>query len=481
MRKLLIFALLLGGLSVSAEDLLEIYNLAVKYDPTFAQAKIQRTIAGENMKQSISSLLPQVNLGLSGGTRSTRKSSQTYPGEYLNDPLSQFTGITEETNGRWITSEPRVDFPSGWSVNLSQVLFSIPTFISFRNSRLNFEGSKDSFESAELSLIIRVVDAYFAVLRARDSLENTLSRRESLQTQLKQTEQRFDVGLTAVTDVLNTRASVDDQEVTLHESRNQLDTAFLALKRLTGLPIQQLARLSKDYPVKNPEPNDEDHWVDYALRNNPDVLRVQRSYSISRWNHWSTLANYLPIPTINLSAGYNYNESPINTFGNIDTGYDLVSENINTTYSLNIGFSIPGGRAISQNRVSALNRENSRLQMMNQRLTVEEQTRTQFRNVVQIVLRLEALERSLESSRASLEATEKGLEVGTRNILEVLNAQNALFSAELNIRNTITNYITTMLRLKQTVGLLNADDLIELNQHMDHMDIVTPVNSMTGK
>ena len=256
----------------------------------------------------------------------------------------------------------------------------------------------------------------------------------------------------------------------------------MTLKRLTGQPIQQLARLAEDYPVENPEPNNEDYWVDFALRNNPQVLQAERSYSISRWNHWSTLANYLPIPTINMSVNYSYGESPINDpFTQLDTGFDLVNENVSTSFSLNIGFSIPGGRSISQNKVSALSREQSRLQMINQRLTVEEQTRTQFRNVVQTVLRLDALERSLDSSRASLEATEKGYEVGTRNVLEVLNAQNSLFAAELNYQNTIHTFITSMLRLKQTVGLLNADDVLALNEHMDHENVVTPVTTMSGK
>lgn len=482
MKKLLIVALLSLGLSASAEDLLEIYNLALSYDPSFASAVIQRQIGGENMKQSLSSLLPQINFGLAGGTRSTNKFKRTYPDAYLDDPLSQFTGTTAENNELWITNEPRVDFPSGWSVNLNQVLFSIPTFISYRNSRLNFEGAKESFASAERSLIIRVVEAYFAVLQARDSLENSLARRESIERQLQQTEQRYEVGLTAITDVLNARATFDNQEVDLNAARNTLDTAFLTLKRLTGQPIQQLARLTDDYPIENPDPNNEDYWVDYALRNNPQVLSAERSYSIARWNHWSTLASWLPIPTINFSTRYSYSESAIiNPFNEIDTGFDRIDESIGTTYSLNIGFAIPGGRAFSQNKVSALGREQSRLQMINQRLTVEEQTRTQFRNVVQIVLQLEALERSLESSRASLEATEKGYEVGTRNIIEVLNAQNSLFSTELNYQNTIHRYITSMLRLKETVGLLKPDDLYALNEFMDRENVVTPVNSLSGK
>lgn len=483
MKKLLVVALLSLGLSVSTEDLQEIYDLAVENDTQFAQAKIQRQIAGESMKQSYGNLLPQVNISLNSVNPSTTRTRRTYPSGYVNDPSLNRYGITEEDNAQWIENERKLDFGSGYNVSLSQVLFSIPTFISFRNSRLNFEGSKQAFESAEQSLIIRIVDAYFAVLQARDSLENTLARRESNQRQLQQTEQRYEVGLTAITDVLNAQASFDNLEVSLNESRNQLDTAFLTLKRLTGRPIQQVARLRDDYPVQNPEPNDEAFWVDYALRHNPQVLGAERSYSIARWNHWNTLAGYYPIPSFNLSVNYNYSEGPLtDPFTQLDTGYNWVDERITRSIgSLSLNFQISGGRRFSQNKVSALNREQSRLGMMNQRLTVEEQTRSQFRNVVQLVLQIDALERSLESNRASKEATEKGYEVGTRNIIEVLNAQNSLFQAELNLQNTVHRYITSMLRLKQTVGLLNPTDLAALNEYMDHENVVTPVNTMSGK
>ena len=482
MKKLLFVALLSIGLSVSAEDLLQIYDLAFENDTQFAQAKIQRVIAGEQAKQNLANLLPTVNLNLSGGNRSTSKFKRTYPSELVNDPRGQFFGANPETNGVWTVNEAREEFPSGYSVSLSQVLFSIPQFISYRNSRLNFQGAKESFASQEQSLIIRVVQAYFDVLQARDSLDNALARRESNERQLQQTKQRYDVGLTAITDVLNAQASFDSLEVSLNQSRNQLDTAFLTLKRITGQPIQQLARLSEDYPIENPNPNNESYWVDYALRNNPGVLSAKRGYRIARWNHWNTLASYFSVPSVSLSVNYSYRESPINDpFTGLDTGFDLISESISRSYGFNIGFSVAGGRRISQNKVSALSREQSRLNMINQRLTVEEQTRTQFRNVVQIVLQIDALERSLESSRASLDATEKGYEVGTRNIIEVLNAQNSLFGAELNLRNTIHRYITSMLQLKQTVGLLNVNDLTELNEYMDHENIVTPVSTMSGK
>ncbi|MCY3541307.1 MAG: TolC family outer membrane protein [Gammaproteobacteria bacterium] len=482
MKKLLVVALLSIGFAVGAEDLQQIYDLAVENDTQFAQAKLQRTIAGESKKQSLASLLPTVNMSLSGGTRSTFKRRSTFPSELLNDPSGRFLGADPATNEVWTVNETREEFPSGYSINLSQVIFSVPTFISFRNSRLSFEGAKETFASQEQALIIRVVRAYFDVLQARDSLDNTLARRESNERQLQQTKQRYDVGLTAITDVLNAQASYDNLEVSLNAARNRLDTAFLALKRLTGQPIQQLARLVEDYPVENPNPNDEDQWVNYALQNNPGVLSAERNFKIARWNHWNTLAGYFSIPELRLNVGYSYRESPINDpFTQLDTGYDLISESINTSYSFNLGFSVAGGRRISQNKVSALNREQSRLNMINQRLTIEEQTRTQFRNVVQIVLQLDALERSLESSRASLDATEKGYEVGTRNIIEVLNAQNALFERELNYQNTIHNYITTMLQLKQTVGLLNPNDLTELNAYMDHENVVTPVNTMSGK
>ncbi len=483
MKKILSIVLIVFGVGafVHAEDLLQIYELAIQHDPEFAQAEIRKDLAEVSSFQSLTPLLPSGGVSVFGTNWSKSKNRTTFPLDFLrNDPRAVVTGVTPETNEQWTTRESPaegVKVPSGYSVNLSQVVFSIPTFVNYRNSRLNYQNSIDAYATAERSLIIRVTQAYFDVLRTRDQLESTLASGEAIQRQLDQAEQRYDVGLSAITDVLNARASYDQHEVSLEQSKNGLDNSFLVLNRIAGQPVLELARLAPDYPVVNPNPNEEQHWVDLALRNNPGILQAERGYSQARWSHWSQITRDLP--TISFGVSYSYSENPF-TLGGLDTSINTISESISTNTSVSLRLSFSSGGGFASNRQSALNRESARLGLISQRLTVEEQTRRQFRQVNTQVLRIAALKRSIESSQASLDATQTGYEVGTRNIVEVLRAQQQLFNARFSYESAVYEYIQSMLQLLNTVGELTEAHIAELNRYMDYENLVTPIDSASG-
>ena len=477
MKRVLLLSLICFGSSLYAEDLLEIYELAIQNDTEFASAVVQDEIRKENMRSALASLLPNMSVGIGG--KSTSKWKTTYPSEFLRDPRSAFTGVTEENNSQWQTSEsPPGGWPAGWSANMSQVVLNVPTFIRYRTSQIENESGKQNFVSAQQLLLIRVATAYFDALRARDSLEASIASEEAIKHQLDQAEQRFEVGLSAITDVLNARASYDNAIVGRIQQVNNLDIVFLTLQRLTGEPIAELSRISPDYPIVDPEPNVEDIWVDVGMRNNPQIISATNNYRASRQRHWAQLASYLP--SISMSMSYSYSESPIN-FGGNDLGFDLTRESIGVSYGIGFSAVFQGGAKLSQNRTSALNKQNSRLQLAQQRQNIEEQIRRQFRTVTTEVHRLAARKRAIESSEASLEATETGYEVGTRNIVEVLQAQQNLFNARFNYESGVYDYILGMLRLKQLSGQLNDNEIIDINQYLDDENVVTRLNSVSGE
>lgn len=462
---------------MSAEDFQDIYELAVDNDLEYAVAEIQDKIRKESMKSSLASLLPNASIGIGG--KSTSKWKTTYPEAFLNDPRSAFTGVTAESNSRWQTSEnPPGGWPAGWSASVSQVVLNVPTFIRYRTSQIENESSKQSFISAQHSLLIRVATAYFDVLRAKDSLENSLASEQAIKHQYDQAQQRYDVGLSAITDVLNAQASYDNARVAVIDQANNLESVFLALDRITGEPIRELSRLAPDYPIVNPDPNTEEYWVDYSMNNNPQVIQAERGYTAARQRHLSQLASYLP--SISMSLSYSYSESPIN-FGGNDLGYDSIRESIGISYGISLNASFQGGARLSQNRTSALNRESSRLQYLNQRQNIEEQVRRQFRLVTTSVIRLEARKKAIESSEASLQATETGYEVGTRNIVEVLQAQQNVFNARFSYESGVYEYILAMLRLKQLAGTLSESEVYQINQEVDKENVVTRRVSISGR
>lgn len=474
MRRLLAILLLGFGFSASGDDILQVYQQAHQNDPSFALSEIGNRIQKLNNYSAHTQLLPQISFSLPRG-RSTNENRTTYPDEAINDPRYGFLGVTRENNGVWNERETE---QVGWNANLSQTVFSVPTFINVMTSRKSTASSDYTLFSSEQALIVRVVEAYFSVLRAGASLQNSIASEDAIKRQLEQAEQRYEVGLTASTDVLNARASYDDAIVSRIQAWNTFDIQFEALRVLTGVSISELSGLSDDFPIQDPVPNSEEAWVEMALQNNPQIRAQEISYESAKLRHWGQLAKDLP--SITLGMSYNRSEQPFN-LGGQETPWDYVSESKGFNIGLTFRANVTGGSRYVQDRISALNREQSRLQVVQQKLNVEEQTRRQFRTVVTDVLRVEARLRAIDSSRASMQATETGYEVGTRNIVEVLNAQRQVFGAELAYENAKYDYILGMLRLKQSAGVLTDAEVAELNRFMDNEKIVSRPTTMSGR
>lgn len=459
-------------MSVSPADILEVYDKAYANDATFKLAQIGNRIQKLNNYSAHTQLLPSISFNLPRGA-STNRNRVTYPDAMLADPNYQFF-VNPATNGVW---DERESETLGWSVGASQTLFNISTFISVINSRRQTTSSEYSLTSAEQALIVRVVESYFAVLRTRDALENAVRSEEAIQRQLEQAEQRFEVGLTASTDVLNAQASYDNAIVGRIAAIGDLDVVFEELRVLTGESIGELSRLADDFEIVNPVPNSEEEWVATAMRNNPGILQQEKSYEIQKLNHWGRLLDN--VPQVTLSANYNRSERPFQ-LGEIIAPYDITYESRGFSWGLSFSMQFQNGRGWVQDRISSLNKEQTRLQLIQQRQNIEEQVRRQFRTVVTDVLRAEARRKAIQSSEASLQATVTGYEVGTRNIVEVLNAQQQLFGAQLAYQNTKYDYITGFLRLKQSAGVLSVAEIEALNAFMDNENTVTRVNSLSG-
>ena len=472
--KRFLFAIPLVGLCMAANgaDILEVYEKAYTNDTTFRLAQIGNRIQKLNNYSAHTQLLPSISFNLPRGG-STNRNRVTYPNEMLADPNYRFF-VSPETNGVW---EERESETLGWSVGAQQTIFSIPTFINVINSRRQTTSSAHNLVSAEQALIVRVVEAYFNVLRTRDALENSIKSEEAIQRQLEQAEQRYEVGLTASTDVLNAQASFDNAIVDRIQAIGNLEVVFEALRVLTGESIGELSRLSDDFEIADPVPNSEEDWVATAMRNNPQILAQEKSFEIQKLNHWGQLLNN--VPQVSISGNYNRSERPFQ-LGEIVAPYDITYESRGFSWSLSFNIQFQNGRGWVQDRVSALNKEQTRLQLIQQRLNVEDQVRRQFRTVVIDVQRASARKRAIQSSEASLQATVTGYEVGTRNIVEVLNAQRASFSAELAYENAKYDYITGFLRLKQSAGVLSVAEIEALNVFMDNEDTVTRVTSLSG-
>lgn len=451
--------LCLTGNSGHSDTLRDIYELALKNDAKLRAAAATYRANLEIEQQAKSGLLPQINADASY-TRSKRE--QDAEGVNVvptNDPANPFAFAMQREHTD-INTRTRT-----WSVNLQQPLFDLPSWFNFKSGREQSRQAQAQFSADQQDLIVRVADAYFNVLRQWDNLQ--VSRAEELadKRQLDQAQQRFDVGLIAITDVHEARAAFDASVAQRLSDEGSLATAYEALTTLTGQEHANLWRLNKEFPVADPSPMDRAQWVQFALDNNFSLKAARYAMEAARENASAKRAEHLPKVTGTLS----YIDDHIT--GNQDTDppslFALPPGADTTTKAATIRLTLPlysGGFTSSQQRQS-YEQYNAALERRTDiERTVIQNTRAQHIATATDVQRTRARKQSIVSSQSALDATRAGYEVGTRNIVDVLQSQRVLFVSLRDYANARYDYVMDLLRLKQQAGILNPQDIQDLNQ-----------------
>lgn len=442
--KFIPFMVLFYALPACAADLGEIYELAVENDPQIGAAEARYMARKQAVPQAWAGLLPVITA--SGSTTDTR-----------NTKL--LPGVDEEIQLK----------SHRWQAVLTQPIFRFDRFFQLKRSKNIRAQAAAQFAADQQELIIRVSDSYFNILSAEDRLSAARAERDAVKRQLEQVQQRFDVGLVAITDLLESTAAFDSSTVNVIEAEGAHMIAFETLLRLTDDPLDKILSLSADFAVEYPEPIDEEAWVKAALERNFDLLAAREGVNAARRN--LTIARSGHLPTIDASATFNHSVSEQLP---IDSKFDDKIVAVQITIPI---FSSGATRSRSK-EAGYLLTESQRNFDLTQR-TVVETTRNLYSAITTDVARVKARKRGIESSQSALDATETGYEVGTRNIVDVLQAQQRLFQAQFLYANARYQYIKDVLRLKQVSGALGPDDIHELNTFMDASKIVSKFRATT--
>ncbi len=258
------FALALSCGAASADTLREIYELALEND---AQLKAQEATYRANLeveRRGLSALLPQV----SGNSSFTNTDTDTE---------AQSVNVPEDGGGLEIFDvSTNVDVDrDGYEVAVDQAIFDLPAWFTFRAGKETTKEAEATFAADQQDLIVRVVETYLGVLRAQDNLEASQARERAFQRQLEQTQQRFEVGLIAITDVHEAQAAYDLSRVERITDENNLNVAIERLSVLTGRYHSNLYLLRDDFEIKSPQPVERADWVDFALDHNFDHLLIE--------------------------------------------------------------------------------------------------------------------------------------------------------------------------------------------------------------
>jgi outer membrane protein len=434
---------------VAADDLLDIFNLAVAGDPQIRQARAEFNASHTNVAQGRSQLLPEVNF-----TAGTSRQAQGPAVTPVGSPFPAYS-YANSFNSK------------SYGLNIRQNLLNFQAWYSYQAFQKSDEVAATNLARSEQELIQRVAGAYFDVLRSEDNLETFEAELEASARILEQQEERFAVGLVPITDVYDSQANYDLSRVNLLVEQNTLSQRYEALEAITGRNHDDVSNLSEEFPIEPLVPTSIEEWVMTANQNNLDVQAARLDMESKAYS--ADAAKAAMFPTLDLTAGYNWQETGgINFFnlgggGGGGGGGDPVNENSNIT----LNFSIPifaGGLNKAQERQAYYNLDASEEALLKTQRTSTQNARNSYRSVENDVLTIVARAQAVRSAQSQLDATEAGLEAGTRNIVDVVTAQRLLFQSIRDYAGSRYTYVINTLNLKQAAGLLSPQDIIDLNE-----------------
>ena len=440
--------LLIAPVALS-ESLLDIYEIALDNDAQLRADTAQYRADLELKTLALAPLLPQVNTGVS---RSMRDSENTR------------LSIVDFDNGNVVIADQTTGsrtYTTRYDISLSQTLFDLSAWFDWKAGSERSKQAEATLAAAQQNLIVRVSEAYFGVLRAQDNLRAAKAQERALARQLEQTRQRFNVGLIAITDVYEAEARHDLAGVTRIVEENNVAVALERLSVLTGQQHGQLQLLSDEFTPEMPMPTDRSAWVDFALENNFELAAVRFAEESARQNAKSRQMGHAP----RVSAQVSYSESDTSGTVTPPNAFNLPpnSEVEDESFQIRLDMPLYAGGAISANRRRAAEQFNAarenRINLTRNTITA---SRSLHMTVTSDVARVKARKQAIKSTQSALDATVAGYEVGTRNIVDVLNAQNAVFAAQRDYANSRYDYVLNTMRLKENAGTLSPEDIAAL-------------------
>ena len=425
--------------AAGAENLTQVYQDARGYDAQYAAARQTMQAGLESETQGRALLLPSLNLTANATEqRLDSESDSTLLAPSFQRELNSYS----------------------YTLTFTQPLYRRQNWLQYDQGQLQAKQAELSFGQAGQDLVLRLAQAYFDVLSAQDTLALVRASKAAIAEQLAQAKRNFEVGTATITDTHEAQARYDlavSQEIS---AQNDLEAKSRALQLITGKEYTSLKSLRPEVKLSPPVPNNMQNWVDLAQKQSYAVLIQEATTDIAQLEAKRNSAGHEP--TLDLVASHNYISQNASTLS-------AIGSNV-TTDSVSLQFALPlyqGGSISSRERQAAYNLEKSRQDLENARRASALVARQAYLSVINGIAQVGALEQALVSSESALQSNRLGYEVGVRINIDVLNAQQQVFSTKRDLALARYNTITTLLKLKAAAGGLREEDLEEINRVLE--------------
>lgn len=416
--------------------LIDIYQQALNQDATLLSALKANQAAQELIEQGKALYRPNVTFTANANAT---QSDIKYVGAniFRNEGRSNYEGYN-------------------YGVNARQPIFRKQNWVQMDQSKTQVSQADKQLNLTQQQLMLRVTQAYFDVLIAQDKIALLQAQKEATQSQLEQAKANFEVGTATITDFNEAKARYDlilAQEIA---AKNEYEVAQYAIQSITGTKPATLATVKAD--LKTEPLQTMQNWLDVTAQNNLVIQIQQDALKLAEQEVERNQAGHLPT----LDAVASYTKSYANG-GTSGFGSDLKSAVIGLQFELPL---YQGGAVSSQVRQAVLNKQKAEEDIVLARRNAELETQRAYLNLNTSIAQIVAFEQALSSAQSQLDSTKLGFEVGVRTNVDVLNAQQLLFSAKRDLLQARYQYLVNTIRLKAASGLVAEADLAEVNQQL---------------
>lgn len=426
--------------NAAAVNLLDIYQRALDSDPLWQQASFTHLAVRENRTQALLNLLP--------------------------------IDVTANKNFIGIGGD-NIRTPAFAAGSLSINLFSWDNWVALKAADATVAQGEANYVAAAQNLIQRVCAQYFAVLAAQDTVAATQSALQSVQIQLDQAEQRYKVGLIAITDVELARASRDSTNATVIAAKRALATQEDLLRAITNETYSSLAGPRDDMPLLNPDPASEDQWVTIAMNQNANLIASRLTTDIAHDALLTAYGGHLPTINVSVSRNWSLEHGHFNGTNPAITQNELVGSinGLPTVVDTNdvfwsVGISVPlftAGATQSKVRQARYSWQAAKAGTDFASRQTEEQTRDAYQGLISQIAQVRALKQAVESDRIALEATQAGYQFGTKTVVDVLTQRAQLLADDTNYALAKYAYLNDLVSLRLAAGNLDRAAIEQIN------------------
>ena len=458
-RLLTLVACIFGFHAAAATDLVAVYQRALQNDPQLREAEANRLAALESKPQALAALLPTATgTVIANKERDNGASNQSFSFTDVSTGKPIVVVENQDFNGHTITHNHK------YGVDLKENLFRWENWVALQRADAQVAQAEADYQAAQQDLMSRVAQRYFDVLASQDDLDAQEGALASVNRQLEQAEKRYEVGLIAITDVQEVRASHDSSAAAVIAAKRQVASAQELLREITGDLFDSLARPIEPFELANPDPVSEDRWVEMALQQNLSLVSSRLAADIARENVSAARGGHFP--SLDLVASrykINSNGTSINAddtpYGNSSIDQNQRSIGIQLTFPL-----YSGGMVSSQIRQAVYQHRAAKERVERVARQTEHDARDSYLGVLSEISRVKALRRAVESNTTALNATEAGYEAGTRTAVDVVESRRLWIQARTDYSRSRYDYMINVLKLQQAAGILSEQSLNRLNR-----------------